>query len=318
MQIDRYVAERRRKQWKRRIYFWSTVGVLALYFMVLGFFIFFVEAPPFQAKQIAIVDASSVPTSSVMDLLEGSLVNRSATFDGLHDRWRALLGFHNMLIWPKALSSSSIAVIPQLAGITMAKNYFLHTITVTVTERQPLGVWCEVPDDGTASALPMLPPEPATTSTGAAASGTGAAVSGTKLNNPTPNHAGESCVWFDNHGVAFAHAVDTEGGAIIAVHDYTNHKIVLNAPVLDQAFLPNLISIVNVLKASGLSVGEIALRNLALQQVDVTTLNGPTLYFSLRFPADNDLAVIKNLLTKPGFGKLQYINFTVSNRAYYE
>ena len=60
---------------------------------------------------------------------------------------KAMLGFNNLFIWPDALPSSTVASIPQLASVTIAKNYFLHTITVTVTERQPFAVWCMMPAD---------------------------------------------------------------------------------------------------------------------------------------------------------------------------
>jgi hypothetical protein len=202
-------------------------------------------------------------------LLEATIIRKGNSTTGQNSGLKALLGFKNMLIWPRALSSGTISVIPQLAGVTIDKDYFLHTITVTVTERQPFAAWCT---------------------------------------NPTGN---ESCFWFDPQGVIFGKTFDTQGNAITIIHDYAQSNLMLNGKILPDEFIPNLISIVNVLKESGLNIQEIALHDLSLQQIDVTTTDGPSLYFSLRFPADNDLAVIKDLLGKPGFNKLQYIDFTV-------
>ena len=200
-----------------------------------------------------------------MDLLEANIIKHG---------WNPMLGFDNMLIWPNALSSSTFAAEPRLAGITISKNYFLHTITVTATERAPFAVWCSMPAD--------------------------------------------NCYWFDSQGTAFASTLDTQGGAILVIHDYTHDHIALNEPVIPAEFMPDLLSIVNTIKGSGLAVQSIALNDLALEQLNVTAVSGPVIYFSLRFPADEDLSVLQKLMTQPGFNKLEYIDFTVENRAFYK
>lgn len=280
MQVDRYVAERRRKQKTRRKYFWGVAGFLVLYFVVLGIFFFIVRSPAFQVEKINIEGTSEVSTSTVMSLLQASIINKGFGLAAPHDGWNAMLGFGNMLIWPDALPTSTIAVVPRLAGVTISKNYFLHTINVTATERTPFAVWCVMPNTASAS--------------------------------------DERCFWFDSQGIAFANTLDTEGGAILVIHDYAQDQIALNGPVLSSEFLSNLISIVNVVKASGLDVQEIALHDISLQQIDVTTVGGPVIYFSLRFSPNPDLAVLRSVMVKPGFNKLQYIDFTVQGRAYYK
>ena len=72
------------------------------------------------------------------------------------------------------------------------------------------------------------------------------------------------------------------------------------------------------IKASGLTVEEIALHDIGLEEVDVSTYNGPVIYFSLRFNAMEDLPVLQQLLAKPNFNSLQYIDFRTENRAYYK
>ncbi len=274
MQIDRYVAERRQKQKKRRKYFWGVAVFLSAYFVCFGIFAFIVRLPAFQAEKIVVQGNSAVPTSAIMDLLRASVVRNGASSNGSNNGPKALFGFDNMLIWPDALPSATLALIPRLAGITISKDYFLHTITVTVTERQPFAVWCEMPAD--------------------------------------------DCYWFDEQGIAFERTFDTQGNAILSVRDYTGNRIGLNGNVLPDEFVPNMVSIIEVLKQSGLAIQEIALHDLSLQQVDVATANGPTLHFSLRFSAENDLPVLKDLIAKGSFDKLQYVDFTVENRAYYQ
>lgn len=197
--------------------------------------------------------------------------------------WSSILGADNMLVWPSALSASDIASVPQVANIALEKNYGNHTLTAVVTERQPFAIWCEMP--------PMD-------------------VNG----NPSGN---ESCFWFDDTGTLFANAFDTAGNEIFAVHDYSQSGLGINEKMLPDIFIANMISILDVLKTSGLTVKEIALNDLALQEIDVTTYNGPTIYFSLRFGAMEDLPVLQEFMAKPNFGALQYVDFRTENRAYY-
>jgi len=295
MQIDRHLAERRHKQKKRRGYFWSVVGFLAVYFVALGIFYFIVLSPAFQVKKITIDGASAVPTSTIMNLLQASVIRANDSPFGKNSGSKAMLGFNNMLIWPDALSASAVATIPQLAGVTISKDYFFHTITVTVTERAPFAVWCATPHSE---------------------SGSENTVGQAGSNDPDAN---EQCYWFDNQGIAFAPTLDTQGNAIMIVHDYApTSALTLGGAVLSPEFMPNLISIINALKASNLDIQEIALNDFSLQQIDVTTVNGPAIYFSLRFSANEDLSILQSLIAAPNFDRLQYIDFTVQNRAYYK
>jgi hypothetical protein len=116
----------------------------------------------------------------------------------------------------------------------------------------------------------------------------------------------------------FESALDTQGGVTTVIHDYSGNKATIGGMVLPEEFTPRLISIITTLKQSGISVANIALRDLSLEEVDVTTMNGPSIYFSLRFSASKDLPVLQSLMAKPGFNKLQYIDFRVENRAYYK
>ena len=159
---------------------------------------------------------------------------------------------------------------------------------------------------------------------GGAAGAAGAAAAGVAAAAATSTPTifdNESCFWFDASGTIFAKAYDTEGSALFAVHDYSQTGLGLAQSILPSspaAFVANFISILNVVKQSGLTVKEIALRDVSLQEIDVSTYNGPDVYFSLRFDASDDLQVLQSLMAKPGFTKLQYVDFRVENRAYYK
>lgn len=286
--VGRNLADRRRRQKKRRAYFFATAGVLAIYFIALGIFWLIVRSPAFRVENITVEGLSGdniITSSTILNLVEGSIIRKGDALSAPNNGWKAMLGSRNLLIWPRALPSSTVAAIPQLAGVTIEKNYIFHTVTITATERQPFAVWCV---------------------DAAAAANDG------------------QCYWFDNLGTAFEQTPDTEGGDIVVIHDNdASDTVTINRPVLPDEFMPNLASIVSVLKASGIAVANISIGDLSLEQVDVAVATpsgapGPTIYFSLRFPADNDLPVLASLMNKAGFYKLQYVDFTVQNRAYYK
>lgn len=211
-----------------------------------------------------------------------TLLQSSALRD--HGFLKSLLGIRSMFIWPREFSAEDLAFIPRLSSATISRDYFSHTVTVKVVERSPLAIWC------------LMPTRDA---------------HGNAIND-------EQCFWFDDHGIVFARTFDTQGGSIVSVHDYTKENLGLTEKVLPDIFVDHMLSVIDAVRASGINIKEMAVRDIALQEVDITTFNGPDIYFSLRFPADNDLAVLKSLMQKPGFGKLQYVDFRVENRAYYK
>ena len=210
-----------------------------------------------------------------------------------------VLGWNNMLVWPGNLSPGQMGLIPQLAGVTVDKDYFSRTITVNVMERSPFGIWCFLPK-GESIAL---------------ASSTDA---GTVATSSIDSMDGGSCYWFDDAGVLFEKATNTEGNLIVIVHDHSQNSRGLGQKVLPDAFAENFISVVDVLHASNISIQEIDLNDLSLEEVDAITSNGPEIYFSLRFPANDYLGVLQSLVSQSGFSKLQYVDCRTEDRVYYK
>jgi hypothetical protein len=297
MQIAPYVSDRKKKRKRIRAYFFTAIGLIVLYgiFFVVQWVIF--HSPIFRVDSVVVQGNSAVASADVIALAESD-----ATAD--HDVFRAALTFKNMLLWPDAIPQKELQMIPQLASASISKDFFSHTVTITVTERSPFGIWCfSAPPSGAGAPPPAVASTSATTSTTSSSAVT---------NSNAP------CYWFDNTGTLFERAGETQGSLFYVVYDSAQKPRGLNQEVLSDEFLPSFISIINVLRSSGLGVRAIELNDLSLQEVDVLTTNGPTIYFSLQFPADEYLPVIQKLMLQPGFDKLSYIDCRTQNRLFYK
>ena len=275
--LEDYLSEKQKKKKKirRRLWFAAIAGGV---FAVILLAVWAIAASPlFRLEHFAVTGNRAVAESDVVALLQASM-SKHPTF------MSRLLGQDNMLAWPKAIDPSDISLVPQLAGVSIQKNYGNHTLMATVTERAPLAIWCLMP-------------------------GTNAA--GDPLGD-------ESCFWFDDTGTLFQKAFDTEGSELSAVHDYSQSGLGIGGKILPDLFVNNMLSILTAVRASGLTVNEIALKDIGLEEVDVSTYNGPALYFSLRFSAAEDLPVLQKLMQQSNFNSLQYVDFRTENRAYYK
>jgi len=278
--LEDLLSERHRRRRERQQKLWLAAMVLAAALPVIGVLWIFFRSAAFRIRSVSIRGNAEIPAADIQNLLTGSILRD-------HGFLKSLLGPDSLLAWPSGrLPASDTNLIPQLADLSIAKSFWNKSVTVTVAERQPFAIWC------------LMPPAEVPT----------AALS----------IMGQQCFWFDGQGTVFQKTFDVEGGPYFAIHDYSRSSLGLNEKILPEQFVPNLASILDVLKQSGISVKEIALRDFALEEIDVSTYNGPDLYFSLRFSASDDLAVLENLMARPDFKTLQYVDFRVANRAYYK
>ena len=291
MQIAPYISDRKRKRKRRRAYLFTALGLIALYGIFFAVQWLVLRSPVFRVDHVVVQGNSAVSSTDVIALAEVSALSG-------RDVFRAALTFDNMLLWPANIPPSELQLVPQLATANISKDFFSHTITITVTERAPFGIWCFSASPGGAIAP-----------TGMASSSSAAAFI---------TDANTRCYWFDNTGTIFEKAGETQGDLVFTVYDKAQIPHGLNQKVLPGEFLPNFISIINVLRASRLSVQNIELNDLSLEEVDVQTANGPTIYFSLQFPADEYLPVIQKLMLQPNFGRLQYVDCRTENRLFYK
>lgn len=125
------------------------------------------------------------------------------------------------------------------------------------------------------------------------------------------------CYWFDAQGV-ITRTPYTEGSLILVVNDYSRSGVEPGEPVIEERFLANLFSIFEAVRRMGVNTQEIRLEDLAKEEIAVPIFNGPVMYFSLRFPAENAPAALAAVREKTSLSKLQKIDFRVQNRVYYE
>ncbi|MBM3257467.1 MAG: hypothetical protein FJY98_04070 [Candidatus Liptonbacteria bacterium] len=131
-----------------------------------------------------------------------------------------------------------------------------------------------------------------------------------------------SCWWFDKEGILFARALDGEGGLLKTVHDYSGRPLGIGNPVLDAKVMENLLEIFTALRASGATLQEVKLGDVANEEVEVITHKGPRFYFSLRFPLREAVQVVRDIFSNSGkfppLGKIEYVDMRVENRVYYK
>jgi len=129
----------------------------------------------------------------------------------------------------------------------------------------------------------------------------------------------EECAWFDALGVVLSRAPAAEGNLIPVVRDYTGGPVIIGQRMTGSLVkIQNLTSVFAVLRSTHLSVAEVRLEQKSLDEARVVLNNGPELYFSLRFAADNTKSVLKALADRGDLGKLEYVDFRIENRAYYK
>ncbi|OGY98863.1 MAG: hypothetical protein A3B13_00955 [Candidatus Liptonbacteria bacterium RIFCSPLOWO2_01_FULL_45_15] len=305
---------RSREERRRARIFSSLVFLIISAFLIFGAWAV-IYSPLFKIKSVEITGNKSVSDGDIMELATAEIPRGSF--------WKSVFGTGNILTWPDGFSGESLKFLPELKSFSVQKSYGQRKIKITVEEKKPFGVWCLL---------------------GARISADETQISADTKNNISENQpqnlreSAADCWWFDSSGVIFRKAIGVEGNLIASLDDYSQKNIGLNSKILPDEFIPNIFSIFRAVSASGLSVKEMRLNDLALQEIEVDTYNGlpadlsaialataealakagPKIYFSLRFSADNVPEVIKSLKEKTTFGSLQYVDFRVENRVYYK
>lgn len=295
MEVGKYLSISQKKRKQRRKYIVITLSILAVCLFVFGAFWLVFKSPVFKIQNNIVVQGNvSVANDEIVELVRSVALKKQ-------NLMASLLGIGNILVWPSAISSNDISTIPELASVNIKKDYVARTITVTVAERKPFAIWCFMLKGEANDAIDANSVDVATT--------TKTVITG---------KSNEQCYWFDIDGTIFERGFNAEGSIIFAVHDYSQSPASLGASILPARFVPNLVSIVNVLHTSGLNVKEVRLNDVGLQEIQARTFDGPDILFSLRFLADRALPVIESVMAKPGLKNLRYLDFRTENRAYYQ
>jgi len=304
------IHSRKRRRYHRILFIFllfSFCGIL------IGVAWLVIYSPLLTIKSIEVTGNRNVSSENIITLADSGIFNGSW--------WKKILGIQNMLVWPESFSGDTLKLMPELNSINIEKSYLSRKIKIAVQEKQSLGIWCiqkmQMDEDLNRYESAPGPHEP-------------------------------MCWWFDSSGTLFKRAIDMEGSIFIVVDDYSQKNLGVGSKILPDKFIENTFSIFRAIAASGLGVKEMRLNDLALEEMEVDTYGGlpvqvppnassspgalaktdlpsvvltkegPKIYFSLRFPADNIPDVILSLKEKSVFDKLQYIDFRVENRVYYK
>ena len=294
MQIGEYLSASQKKRliYKRRFFliFYIFIGCS----IIFGIFWLFFMSPVFKVKNILVQGNSSISNQDVINLIYSA-------FKEKHNFIDSLLGINNILALPNKISSSDMSLLPDLSSIKISKNYFTREISVLVKERNQFAIWCFMPK-GLNSDLNK--------NSNTSASGT---------DQFAIQESDEKCYWFDDSGLLFKEGFDSEGSVIMAIHDYSQSPENIGDFILpQQRFIPNMISIINLLRNSSLNIKEVRLNDIGLEEIQVKTYNGPDIYFSLRFSPDIYQKALQSIISLHNFNSLQYIDFRTQNRAYYK
>ena len=301
---DVHLRDERRR---RRIIFLS--AFLVVYALLMAVAWAAIYSPLFRIKDIEVAGNENLSSDKIIKLATAGISADSF--------WKNVLGTRNILVWPSGFSGDSLKFLPELKSLSIQKNYWQRKIKITVEDRKPFGVWClrqaQTVADNTQTNADNEQIDTENFQRESALS--------------QRSSVSDSCWWFDGDGVIFKKAISVEGNLIVSLNDYSQKNIGLSSKILPDEFVQNIFSIFRVVSASGLNIKEMRLNDLDLQEIEVDTYGGlsadspkagPKIYFSLRFPADDALDVLRSLGEKSVFNGSQYVDFRVENRAYYK
>ncbi len=211
----------------------------------------------------------------------------------------SILGSRNILVWDNDLSKF-LNQHPQWQFLKIDKDYFKRQIVITGEERKKFGLWCQS----------------AKASAGTTAAKT--ATDTTEMTGEKNNLALSKCQWFDEKGIIFLEAPSVESEIFNRVDDYSGRELEMGNFVLPEEMIGNLVAVFNILETAGVNARTAILKDLALEEISVEPKSGPRLIFSLNREPSFVAPAIDSLKKSGQWDKLQYVNFTVENRAYYK
>ena len=312
MRTSSYLSDSERFRQRRRYRLLGIYGfgIFGLFLIGAAWLVWY--SPLLEVKRVVVEGNMRVPTDAVLDVTRGIV---------LQGNLAKFLGIDRLFAWPEFVQEN-IALLPAVASLTVSKSYITRTVRVKVAERSPVGVWCLFPARNYADPLHRSFSEASGTQTDAEGGSVVAdAIPRGSALSPRVSALG-GCWWFDKSGVLFTRALDGEGGLLKTVHDYSGRSLGIGATALPASLMEHLLEIFSALRESGAVTGEVRLEDLSHEEIQVVTLNGPRLYFSLRLPIVAVADALRQIFSSSGqfppAAKLQYVDFRVENRVYYK
>lgn len=255
----------------------------------------------FVIKNIEISGAQNPLTETVIKDLKDYFPKQSKIYS-----W---LGVDNILVWG-ADTEEFLIVHPQLSELKISTHYLDHIVFIEVKERKKYGLWCQQ------NRLTTNDLEPATIIDNSTRSSfTSDVVVPLRGIFSADN---QKCYWFDDVGMAFSESPVIESELFKRVSDFSGQEIKLGEKVMPEKFFENLKKIFKIIDVSVINSNTIKIKDMSLQEVEVDSLTDPKLLFSLNNNPEFSLSAIDSLKKSGKWGKLNYIDFRVENRAYYK
>ena len=258
----------KKKRRKKAFIIRGSIGAVILGLLVFGIVRVIFYSSFFRIQDV-VINSSDISKEKILDLLRARIEKNSFLVRSL--------GFNNFLAWPKNITGSELAAMPEIDNLVINKEYGRKTLTVDVVNKKPFAIWC--------------------------------------LKKVLP----ASCFLFDLNGAIFGKSPEAGGNLIQVVSDYSQDNLSIGSKILKDELVPNVISILKTISASGVAVNEISIKDLTREEINVQTAAGPVIYFSLHYPAGTYLSFIQSLSPSSAtFKNIQYIDLRVPNRAYYK
>jgi len=296
--------DKKHKREDKKFLKYKIIAAVAGFLILLaGVFYLLVYSPLLRITQIN-MDTNALARQSLGD--GGDLINNLKSFFVNQSKLTKFLGSDNILVWNIG-KLGEFEKGPEIAEISLKKDYIERTIEIDVKLRERFGVWCLQTRTNIDS-----------TQTNADTSSINKVVN-SPLDSVSIPQMSAFCYWFDKNGVLFAVAPEIEGNAINKIDDFSGRDLKLGDSILGENLTPNLIKIFNVLENSGLGIKALKLGSLVLQEIvfEQPQTSLPKIYFSLRFDPEFVSPAIENL-KKTGLEKIIYVDFRVENRVYYK
>ncbi len=278
-----YVDGKEKKRQRRILRLKIYGGIAAFFVLLIGAAYLIIYSPLFQIKNI--------------DSEDGNLTEQLKFYFASQSTIARILGPNNILAWTDK-TDLFVKEHPEIAELTIKKDYLNRQIEISVKEREKFGLWCQK-EQLTINNQQLTTDDKQQSNVNSQLS---------MVNN---------CWWFDKSGAIFSEAPIMEGELVRKVSDSSNRSLKLGDKILEEDMLKNLIKIFEVLEKSDLRVKNLVLGDLSLQEITAESPSIPKIYFSLRFDPAFALPAIQSL-KESDLGKLEYIDFRVENRAYYK
>lgn len=127
------------------------------------------------------------------------------------------------------------------------------------------------------------------------------------------------CYAFDEKGIVFSEMPNVEGALILKINDENKHALVLGMSALrEEGWTQDILATIQMLKNSAIAFDGVTIRDFALKEWVITLHNGPEIFLSFLNHNERTANLLQSIALKADISKLQYIDFRVPERIYYQ